>query len=319
MRCARLVTGVLLALSCLLCRGAIRGIGRGAMPVQNEIIMQSGKEAASLERDGTVQVVSDVDDTIKSSGNLRCLGIPLGGVDAQYKRNTFYPGVMQFAIEIARGGNDKIRDIPRLAVLTARAREFKFALELSNSSVINRNYHLAGQANGLTDWGIGRVLYGSVKEWIFQDLKADRKFKNFNRLQRELPPSAAFVFIGDTGEKDERAATMIAKKFESKILAVFLHAVSEEGRVAKLPHDREIRHKSGDKTPVLYFRTYVGAAQKAYQIGLMNEAGVKRVIKSSKSALRGVPKQSTQWQDLLEDIKAAKDSMAPFRISQFYF
>eukprot|EP00975_Prorocentrum_lima_P029258 6143313-Prorocentrum_lima.AAC.1 len=64
---------------------------------------------------------------------------------------------MQFAIEIARGGNDKIRDIPRLAVLTARAREFKFALELSNSSVINRNYHLAGQANGLTDWGIGRV------------------------------------------------------------------------------------------------------------------------------------------------------------------
>ncbi|CAN0254389.1 unnamed protein product, partial [Hapterophycus canaliculatus] len=30
-----------------------------------------------------VRVVTDVDDTIKSSGNKRLFGVPLGGIDAQ--------------------------------------------------------------------------------------------------------------------------------------------------------------------------------------------------------------------------------------------
>lgn len=30
-----------------------------------------------------VRVVTDIDDTVKSSGNKRLLGIPLGGIDAQ--------------------------------------------------------------------------------------------------------------------------------------------------------------------------------------------------------------------------------------------
>lgn len=33
-----------------------------------------------------VRVVTDIDDTVKSSGNKRLLGIPLGGVDAQCER-----------------------------------------------------------------------------------------------------------------------------------------------------------------------------------------------------------------------------------------
>lgn len=32
-----------------------------------------------------VRVVTDIDDTVKSSGNKRLLGIPLGGIDAQCK------------------------------------------------------------------------------------------------------------------------------------------------------------------------------------------------------------------------------------------
>jgi hypothetical protein len=33
-----------------------------------------------------LQVMSDVDDTIKSSGGLRLFGVALGGVDIQYPR-----------------------------------------------------------------------------------------------------------------------------------------------------------------------------------------------------------------------------------------
>ena len=48
-----------------------------------------------------IQVVVDVDDTVKSSGNVRILDIPLGGIDAQYERGEFYPGVCDFCFELA--------------------------------------------------------------------------------------------------------------------------------------------------------------------------------------------------------------------------
>lgn len=33
-----------------------------------------------------VRVVTDIDDTVKSSGNKRLLGVPLGGIDAQCEK-----------------------------------------------------------------------------------------------------------------------------------------------------------------------------------------------------------------------------------------
>lgn len=33
-----------------------------------------------------VRVVTDIDDTVKSSGNKRLFGVPLGGIDAQCEK-----------------------------------------------------------------------------------------------------------------------------------------------------------------------------------------------------------------------------------------
>ena len=72
------------------------------------------------------QVITDIDDTIKSSGGVAIpLGdeaqIYLGGVDTSYARNAFYPGVFQFGLELA-SHTAKPRDPPnKMAVLTARA------------------------------------------------------------------------------------------------------------------------------------------------------------------------------------------------------
>lgn len=41
----------------------------------------------------------------------------------------------------------------------------QFALELKPSHKICVKYAKAGVASGLQDWGVGMVLYGSVKEW----------------------------------------------------------------------------------------------------------------------------------------------------------
>ena len=72
---------------------------------------------------GMTQVVTDIDDTIKSSGGVAIAGIALGGVDTSFTRNSFYPGVFQFGLELA-SHTAKPRDPPnKMAVLTARAEE----------------------------------------------------------------------------------------------------------------------------------------------------------------------------------------------------
>lgn len=54
---------------------------------------------------------------------------------------------------------------PKLAVLTARAKEFKFALELKQTDKVCSAFRSVGENHGLQNWGIGQVYYGSVKEW----------------------------------------------------------------------------------------------------------------------------------------------------------
>ena len=76
---------------------------------------------------GMTQVVTDIDDTIKSSGGVNIGGIALGGVDTSYERNSFYPGVFQFGLELA-SHTAKPRDPPnKMAVLTARAEVYAAA------------------------------------------------------------------------------------------------------------------------------------------------------------------------------------------------
>lgn len=92
-----------------------------------------------------------------------------------------------------------------------------------------------------------------------------------------------YIIVGDTGEKDEEAGERIAKKFgASKIRAVFLHTVSDspDRSLVLLPKDRMM-----NGVPIFYFRTYVGAASKAFQNRLMSAEGLQRVIDTAKTEL----------------------------------
>ncbi len=87
------------------------------------------------------QVVSDIDDTLKSSGGLEIGGVSLGGIDVQYDRGDFYPGVFQFMWELSLhtirlnqrhydeykvegGGGNSVSELrlspPKVAVLTGK-------------------------------------------------------------------------------------------------------------------------------------------------------------------------------------------------------
>lgn len=254
------------------------------------------------------QVLSDVDDTLKSSGGVNVGGIALGGIDVQYERGDIYPGVAQFVFEVSHttepvkvSGNSQ-KCPPKVAVLTARAEEFKAALELKESSKIAMALREAGEASGVSNWGLGPVLYGSVAEWIIQNRKGLRKFTNFERLVQQDPTGTIFqyIYVGDTGELDQEAGETMLREYPEVVKAIFLHAVSGEEGPVVVPSPKLINGR-----PVVFFRTYVGAATSAMQLGLMDIEGLQRVINSARDMLKHVPKSSDKWMDLDRDIQAA--------------
>ncbi|KAJ1405431.1 hypothetical protein B484DRAFT_404457 [Ochromonadaceae sp. CCMP2298] len=255
-----------------------------------------------------LRVVTDIDDTVVSSGGHRLGSVTLGGLDNQFLRGAFYPGVMQFGLELSRALSPSARNadgvpgerVPKMAVLTARAREFKLALALKPSGKKCRTFRKAGEANGLSDWGIGDVYYGSVKEWIISSRKGKRKYKNFQVLMRDdaergLLGCTQYIIVGDTGERDEEAAERAIATYPDKVRAVFLHSVSKYQTRSPVPADREI-----NGVPVFYFRTYVGAAAKAHRAGILSQPAAERVAAAAVGALREAAEQAQRpmkwWQ-----------------------
>jgi hypothetical protein len=154
--------------------------------------------ASSTMNSVFTQVISDVDDTLKSSGGVNVAGVALGGIDVQYERGDFYPGVAEFMLEISRhglSGTDAASCPPKVAVLTARAEEFKIALEIKENSKLAVAMRTAGEEAGISGWGVGPVLYGSVAEWIVQFRKGLRKFTNFERLLQQ-DPTGMIIQVG---------------------------------------------------------------------------------------------------------------------------
>jgi hypothetical protein len=249
------------------------------------------------------QVISDVDDTLKSSGGVNVAGVALGGIDVQYERGDFYPGVAQFMLELSQRRSDgsSTQTPPKVAILTARAEEFKVALELKDTSKLAVAFREAGEAANIQDWGLGPVLYGSVAEWIVQDRKGLRKFSNFERLLEQDPTGTIlqYIYVGDTGELDQEAGETMVREYPQAVKAVFLHVVSDA------PNPNVPPPKIINGRPIIFFRTYVGAAAKATQMRLMTEEGLQRVMAAAEEKLSTVPKTSDKWIDLERDLRDA--------------
>jgi hypothetical protein len=252
------------------------------------------------------QVVSDVDDTLKSSGGVNLGGVALGGIDVQYERGDLYPGVAEFMLEVSRYGlteEDKFSP-PKVAILTARAEEFKAALEIKQDSKLAVAMREAGEKVGITGWGVGPVLYGSVAEWIAQFRKGLRKFTNFERLLRQDPTGmiVQYIYVGDIGELDQEAGETMLREYPEVVKAVFLHVVSDlMDPPPIIPPPKLINGR-----PIVFFKTYVGAAVDAVRLGFMDLDGLESVIEAAKQKLSAVPRSSDKWFDIDRDIARAE-------------
>ena len=261
------------------------------------------------------QVVSDVDDTLKSSGGIHIFDIALGGIDTQYPRNTIYPGVAEFMLQLSLGPRHRPKSsadsssftpmiIPKVAILTARAYELKAFLEIKETNPLAVLFRQTARQyyNMTNDWGFAPILYGSIVEWIVQDRKGLRKFHNFEQLlslQQQQNQSSSlpkivlnYIYVGDTGEYDEEAGMAMLQYYPEYVPAVFLHVVTDNETAIRtntvaIPSTKYIHGR-----PILYFRTYVGAAVAAYEHGLISQCGLQYVVDEVSSLLRST-NQST--------------------------
>jgi hypothetical protein len=228
-------------------------------------------------------------------------GVALGGIDAQYARGETYPAVAEFMLHLSRG----VRGVAapaRVAILTARAEELKLALELRGDDPLARRFSGAGEAANVTGWGLGPVLYGSVAEWIVQSRKGLRKFNNFERLleQDVTGQILQYVYVGDTGELDQEAGETMLREYPEVVKAVFLHVVSDKPDPV-VPPPKFINGR-----PLLFFRTYVGAAVAAVQLGFMSTTGLEEVMNAAEQQLQNVSRTSDKWADVQRDTDRAK-------------
>mmetsp|Transcript_36001 Transcript_36001/g.84599 ORF Transcript_36001/g.84599 Transcript_36001/m.84599 type:complete len:327 (+) Transcript_36001:108-1088(+) len=231
-------------------------------------------------------VLTDVDDTIKSSGGWLLSGIALGGVDTSYSRGAYYPGVFQFQLELSMHGLSPEQVPHDIAILTARAVELLSFLEIKPDSKLCQKFRSAAKASAAPAahcWGVGDVLYGSVQEWVYQERKGWRKIENFKKLRERRCASGVspggWIFIGDNGwsERDEEAVAGISASAGDALIAAFFHVVSDDRSAPpQLPDDRIL-----GSTPVHYFRTYPGAARWAAQIGLLGPEALLRVAEQA--------------------------------------
>lgn len=110
-----------------------------------------------------------------------------------------------------------------------------------------------------------------------------------------------YIYVGDTGELDQEAGETMLREYPEVVKAVFLHVVTDDIEGPPfIPAPKLINGR-----PVIFFRTYVGAAVDAVQLGLMGPDGLKSVIEAATEKLAGVPETSDKWKDIRKDMARA--------------
>ena len=91
------------------------------------------------------------------------------------------------------------------------------------------------------------------------------------------------------------------REYPEVMKAVFLHVVTDDVEGPPLiPPPKLINGH-----PVIFFRTYVGAAIDAVQLGLMSLDGLQSVIEAATEKLSDVPENSDKWKDIRKDMARA--------------
>jgi hypothetical protein len=98
------------------------------------------------------------------------------------------------------------------------------------------------------------------------------------------------------------------REYAEVVQAVFLHTVSSDPPASYVQSGLPIPPpKLINGRPLVFFRTYVGAAAKAVQLGLLDSEGLMSVINAAETELaeRSISKGDSKWLDLERDLEEA--------------
>ncbi|CAK4655188.1 unnamed protein product [Aphanomyces euteiches] len=244
--------------------------------IQRAHMQLSTKHTAGKRRQQAWRkVLSDVDDTLESSG-----GRWPAGMDRRYPRHAVYPGVMSFYRELDLGRNGPAKwdegRLGNLTFLSARPHVYKDVSEKKSYAKFEKYNQIRGMHC------LPSMLAGSVSSGTAFVVKGDlepmavKKFENFCEYY-SIYPEYKHIFIGDNGQGDVRAAEMIAEKYGPTVLeAGYFHLVQP----LEATHgykDRETYRRLN----IIFFDTYVGAAIQAYRLNQISKVGLQQVTEEA--------------------------------------
>jgi len=245
--------------------------------VREEILGHIAAEAEGLHI-GEWKVLSDIDDTVVCALH-----------DRRYPRGTIYPGVLALFDALDRGPADTPFSLGDLTFVTARPRDALGLIENHTRASLRR----AGIATS-------SVLTGGLINLVTHDLMAAKKVQNIEHYHA-LFPEYRLLFIGDSGQGDVVVGRGLIEHFAHVVDLVVIHDVVDTPEAE--------RSRLADEG-IHVVDTYVGAALRCHERGLISERGLRQVVDETRAALDVIewssPAQEDRIRALVErDARAA--------------
>jgi len=265
--------------------------------------MDMGTRRARLRmQKGWMKILSDVDDTLTSSG-----GSYPKGMDKRYNKNVVYPGVIGLYRELDLGihGPEDCSFKPQgnLVFLSARPHLYKDMSEKHNFAKFQKLREREGVDGRGGLHTIPSLLAGDLtsgREFMmtndFEPL-ARKKFDNFKRFV-SIYPEFRHVFICDNGQGDVRAGELMHDQFPRHLDGLFVHLVQDIQKT--FGFDAERWRRKGLLAKTCFFTVYPDAALNAatQRPPFIRMSGLSRVCQDAVADFDNIP--PSQWSSELQ-------------------
>lgn len=235
--------------------------------VRRQVLDHIAEQAAGLQF-REAKVLSDIDDTVFCKLH-----------DKRYPKGTLYPGVLAFQEALDRGPSDNPVSTGDLTFVTARPMDVFGLVENHSRETLTRA--------GVADLS---VLSGSVFSLLSLDAMAGKKVENVDYFH-QLFPEYRMTFMGDSGQGDVKVGEKLWESYGDAMDAVFIHDV-----VDTPPEERAARAEQR----IWFHDTYVGAANKALELGLISAAGRQHVLDEARRQVDEIAWESDQQRAAIE-------------------
>ena len=228
-------------------------------PVREQILRHFAANAPR-QQVTEAKVLSDIDDTVFCKLH-----------DKRYPKGVIYPGVLAFQEALDQGPHDDPMSVGDLTFVTARPMDVLGLLENHSRESLKKA--------GIADLS---VLSGSVFGLLTLDRMASKKIENIDHYVR-IFPEYRISFMGDSGQGDVKVGEKLWELHPDVVDAVFIHDVKQTPQAER---DAHAEHR------IWFHDTYVGAANKALELGLISPRGWQHVVDEAREGIAAM-----EWED----------------------